>query len=136
MSGTETALPCDDAYQYDDFYTLFGNIRNSDKLKGVRYKRQFVSILDYAGLLDRQINRKYVGMLSAEPLHLSSEHVVVIPDGDYHCFRAAILRDDWDTQILHMVVDGKPTPRIIVAEEPENNLKDFKNSLYEVQILF
>lgn len=133
---TLVAVHCGDEYQYDDFYTLFGNIRNSDELKDVRYKRQFVSILDYAALLNRQIHRKYIGMLSAEPLRISSDHVVVIPSGDYHCFRAAILSDDWNTQILHMVVDGKPTPRIIVAEELEDNLKDFKNSLYEIQILF
>ena len=133
---TLVAIQCDESYQYDDFYALFGNIRNSKELKNVRYKRQFVSILDYAALLNRQIVRKHVGMLSVEPLRMPSKHVVAIPDGDYHCFRAHILNDEWDMQILHMIVDRKPTPSIIVAEELEDNLKDFRDSLYEIQILF
>lgn len=133
---TLVAVQCDERYQYDDFYSLWGDIRNSEELKNVRYKRQFVTVLDYAALLDHRFARKYIGMLSVDPLHLASKHVVAIPDGDYYCFRAPILSDNWDIQIIHMIVDEKPTPRIVVAEELENNLKDFKNSLYEVQILF
>lgn len=133
---TLVAIECGADYEFSSFYKQFNDIRNQPDLKNLQYKRQFVSVLDYWALLDRHISYKYSGQFVLNGRGIRSKHILEIPAGDYFCFKAPILDDSWDIQILKMIARDKPSPKIVLALELEDNLKEYQHCLYEVQILF
>ena len=133
---TLVAIKLTENIAYDDFYILFNSIRSQPVFKGVQYKRQFVSVLDYDALLEQRFLQKYVGMVTVDPICFKAEHAVQLPEGNYYCFKAPILQGEWNQQIINMITADKPAPRIVLAAELEDNLTDFKNCLYEIQVLF
>lgn len=130
------AVNCRKGYRHKDFYPLFAQVRSRPELAGIRYQRQFTSILDYQELMKGRRKRYHVGMFTMEKPVVSSPHLIEIPAGEYWCFKAPILSDHWNPCVLRMLVEEHGAPKLLLASEYENNLRDYKKCPHEVQILF
>jgi len=65
-----------------------------------------------------------------------SENILEIPEGDYFCFRSRILSEGWNPYQVNMFfADRKKKPTLVLANEFENNLQEYRQCPYEVQIL-
>ena len=59
----------------------------------------------------------------------------MIPEGDFVCFRTPILKESWDAGRLRAYFGGVPHQDTILALEYEDNLVDWSNAMYEVQVM-
>ena len=64
-----------------------------------------------------------------------SGNIDVLPEGEYICFRTLILKEEWKTDILEKYFAGMNKPKLAVALEFEDNLVDWSDAVYEVQML-
>ena len=130
------AIHCDADYRFKDFYPAFSALREQPELQNIRYRRQFVSILDATELMEGHRKRYYAGMFTLEKPDIESPAIIEIPEGDYWCFRAPILGDHWKPLLLRELVHQHGTPRLLLTMEYENSMISFKECPHEVQILF
>lgn len=130
------AIRCGENYRFKDFYPAFSALREQPELQNIRYRRQFVSILDATELLAGRRKRYYAGMFTMEKPPISSSSIIEIPEGDYWCFRGPILSDHWKPYLLQSLVRQHGMPRLLLTMEYENSLISFKECPHEVQVLF
>lgn len=104
-------------------------------LRNLNYLRQYAYILDFDMLLKKTFwASKYFIYLREKP-DLSSEYLMELPEGEYLCYRARILTDNWDPSILYEFFKDKLTPKLVIANEFEENLVEYLGTQYEIQIL-
>lgn len=73
-----------------------------------------------------------------EPPGFAHPNLRVLPAGEYLCFQGRPLTGQWDPSLARTLVGQLPAgqrPALAVADEYEDDLQDFTNSLYEFQIL-
>lgn len=119
-----------------DFHIRLNALKNSNKLKDLKYMRQFSYVLDYDSLLESSLNPFYLGMFIKEPPDFESSDIIDIPEGNYFCFKARILSEGWNPYAIRIFFNRiKEKPVLVLANEYENDLYEYSRCIYEVQIL-
>ncbi|MDL2226697.1 helix-turn-helix domain-containing protein [Deltaproteobacteria bacterium OttesenSCG-928-M10] len=109
-------------------------LKNSPLLKQLPVLRQTGYILNFEALLDGKIQPEaYFVYLKGDP-GLVHDAIRTLPAGEYLCFRGRILTDDWGPSPVADCFPADRSPRLVVADEYEDNLRDFLHCTYEVQI--
>ena len=119
----------------EDFHIRLNELRNNEKYKNLKYMRQFLYIADYDALIEGNLKPYYLGMFIKESPNILSENIIEIPAGNYLCFKARILSENWNPYFAKLFFHGKEKPTIVLANEYENNLHEYLSSVYELQIL-
>lgn len=120
----------------EDFHIRLNRIKNASHLKNLNYMRQFSYILDYDAFLQSQLKPYYLGMFIKDNPDIQSDLILEIPEGEYFCFTARILSNDWNPYECKLFFDKfETTPTLILANEYEDNLYEYSRCVYEVQIL-
>lgn len=130
------AIHCQESYVHRDFYPLFQALRRKPEFRDLQYRRQFTAVLDHRALLKKAMRRYRVGMFTLEPPGIFSPDILEIPAGDYWCFQAPILKQDWDPHILETLIREHGEPKLLLSNEYEDNLQSYQACLHEVQVLF
>jgi len=119
----------------EDFHIRLNVLRNSDRLKDLKYMRQFSYVLDYETLLEAKLEPHYLGMFIKEPPTFHSDDILEIQGGDFFCFKARILSEGWNPYVARMFFEGKKSkPGRVFACEYENDLHEYSHCVYEIQI--
>ncbi|MDD5922091.1 MAG: helix-turn-helix domain-containing protein [Eubacteriales bacterium] len=120
-----------------DFHIRLTERRNNPPFNKFSYIRQYSYVLDYDSLVRNVLKPKYLGMyIKSIPEDFSDPHIFTVPEGDYFCFTARILGNQWSAYVANMYFyDLKTSPSLVVANEYENNLHEYSSCPYEVQIL-
>ncbi len=111
-------------------------LKKSPPLNQVPVLRQTGYILNFEALLQGKIEPEtYFVYLKSAP-EFSHEAIREVPAGEYLCFRGRILANDWDPEPIAACFQDAPPPpsTLVVADEYEDNLRDFLYCTYEVQI--
>lgn len=120
----------------EDFHLRLNMLRHSDPLKNLKYMRQFAYVLEYDSFLNAQIDPIYLGMFIFKPQVTDNVNIIEIPAGNYFCFNAQILTDNWNPDIAAEFFSFyKEKPSYVLASEYENDLHDYSQCYYQVQIL-
>lgn len=112
-------------------------LKSSSGFRDLRYLRQWSYVLDYENL--RQ--KKFVPRYSAITIHgvpnFESENILVVPAGNYLCFRAKLLSGDFGSigAVDNYLKKLGIFPRVALANEYEDNFKEYVGNQYEIQIL-
>lgn len=95
------------------------------------------NIIDYKSLVNHVFKPIYSATRIKERPEFTSSNIVVVPEGDFLCFKARLLADDFGAIHLldHYLRKLQIVPRLVVACEFEDNLREYTNTPYEVQIL-
>lgn len=64
-----------------------------------------------------------------------AKHFDVLPAGEYLCFRTRLLLENWDTGLLNGRLRQSGLPGLVIALEFEDNLVDWSDAMYEIQML-
>lgn len=103
--------------------------------KQLKYKRQYGYILTPDALFARTFAPEfYFIFLSGRPQLLPGEYEV-LPAGEYLCFRTQVLREEWDTEKLDSYFRKTRRPGLVLALEFEDNLREYQDAWYEIQML-
>ena len=99
------------------------------------YKRQYGYILNVEALFRRKFEPEFYFIFFSHRPELPPGAYSVLPEGDYQCFRTQALRERWDLEFLNTYFGGENRPRLALALEFEDNLREYLDAWYEVQLL-
>lgn len=114
------------------------SLRGDPKFRDASFLRQNGNLISFPSLLEGKWEAlKYFVYLKNDP-GVDDPHVLRIPAGEYLCFQGRPLVDEWDTSYIRRLFENVPDserPRLVVANEYEEDFTSFVGSLYEIQIL-
>ncbi len=128
-------VPCYEQDELADMEIRLAEARSQKKLHDLSYRRQYGYELATKALFERRFKPKnyFIYIKSRPPFF--TPYYKELPAGEYLCFRTKLLQEVWDTTILKKFFDSIPRPTTTIALEFEDNLVEFMNADYEVQML-
>ncbi len=116
--------------------TRLVSLRSQPVMSNVRFLRQFGYIADFEELLKKRFCRKEYFIYIKDKTELEPQRYKELPAGEYLCFRARICTDDWNSDLIKKYFSSfQERPAYVIANEHEDNLKEYHNCPYEIQIL-
>lgn len=110
-------------------------VKSRPAYRGESFHRQYGYRLDIDSLFRREFYpRTYFTYFSAKP-QLKEDLYDILPAGEYLCLRTQLLHEDWDPGLLTTYFSNKEQPKFAIALEFEDNLTDWSDAWYELQIL-
>lgn len=111
---------------------------NSEPYQRLTYRRQYGYLMDFSSLLLGTFNPLSATLFITEPPAHPSCHIRALPGGSYLCYCAPILSKEWDAGPLldYLNQHTHRKPAFVIAVEYEDNLREYYNALYEIQIYF
>lgn len=110
--------------------------KEKSKLKGQIFKRQFCLILNYDDFIEGKNFPTHIGMFLKDKPQNDIPNVMEIPEGDYFCMTERILSESskpYEANVYFQHLNYKP--KLVLANEYENSLKEYTQCPYEIQIL-
>lgn len=112
--------------------TRLAKLKNSEDQK---YLRQYGYIADFASIMEKKIiPAKYFIYLKEKPSY-AAPWLMELPAGEYMCFRRKLRAENWNPGFLTEFFKNHKTPPYIIANEYEDNLVEYHDCPYEIQIL-
>lgn len=128
-------VPCYSSDELSDMEIRLAAAKSMPEYARLPYRRLYGYKIDFDSLLDGKFRPySYFIYMRKEP-GFAAEHFDVLPEGDYICFRTPILKESWQTDILKNYFRDTQKPKLVLALEFEDNLVDWSDAMYEVQIL-
>ena len=117
-------------------------IKGLPENKNLKYLRQYAYTVDFKELVEHSdcLQKrtywpiKYFIYLKEKP-DFYTPNLIELPAGEYLCYRARILKPGWDAEILKDFFKEKALPRVVIANEFEENLVEYLDTTYELQML-
>lgn len=128
-------VPCYEHDQLADMEIRLAQARSGTQLNHLSYRRQYGYELTTTGLFQSNFEPKTYFIYIKNRPNFFTSHYKELPAGNYLCFRTKLLQQKWDTTILKKYFDALPKPSTVIALEFEDNLVEYMNADYEVQIL-
>ncbi len=117
------------------FHVRLFQKRNDATLGDLSYYRQFAYVLEETAFMQNEFSPKYLGMYLQNKPGVQSEDILTIPGGNYFCFYARMFSDGWAKGLEQFFTPANKQTKFVLANEYEDNFKDYNRSIYEIQIL-
>ena len=98
------------------------------------FRQQYAYLVDYPNLVQKIFSAYCYFIYLKESPNFKTNHFLVLPAGDYLCYRARILTEEWDPSPLREYFVNRP-PILVIANELEENLVTYDEAQYELQML-
>ena len=129
-------IPCEESDTVEAVETRLTNLRSELTEDKVHILRQYGFIGDFEDLLENKFTKKEYFIYLKDTSNLEPSNYRILPAGEYLCFRAKICTDDWDISTIKKYFEYDIAhPKYFIANEHEDNLIEFHDCPYEVQIL-
>jgi len=135
--GARYIIKCPCHYQepLPNMEIRLAGVKSRPEYRSQRFLRQYGYRLDIDSLFQREFYpREYFIYLSGKP-DLDPALYDVLPEGEYLCLRTQLLHVDWNPELLTAYFANKNKPELALALEFEDNLTDWSDAWYELQIL-
>ena len=128
-------VPCDPEEPLSDMEIRLAEKKGKPPYSELPFRRQYGYRIRMDDLLRCQFRpSSYFIFTKSRPDHVCRD-IQVIPEGDFVCFRTPILKQCWDADALGAYFTGLPHGDTILALEFEDNLVDWSDAMYEVQVM-
>lgn len=128
-------VPCNPDEPLSDMEIRLAEKKGKVPYRDLPYRRQFGYRIQMEDLLRQKFRpSSYFIFTKAHPDHICRD-IQVIPEADFLCFRTPILKESWDVENFKAYCTGLKHSGTILALEFEDNLVDWSNAMYEVQIM-
>ena len=105
------------------------------ELRNLNYLRQYGYIVDYEKLMQKTFWASNYFIYLRDKPEFPTEYLMELPAGEYICYRGRILTENWDPSTLIDFFKNKPKPKLVITNEFEENLVEYLDTQYEIQIL-
>lgn len=127
--------PCYYKEPLHDMEIRLAEVKSRKEYEDLDFRRQYGYKIDIDSLMKREFYpTEYFVYLSKDP-NIPRELYDVLPAGEYVCLRTQVLKENWDEVQIREFLGNKVKPELAVALEFEDNLKEYMDAWYEVQIL-
>ena len=128
-------VPCAPDEPLGDMEIRLAEKKGTPPYSELPFRRQYGYRIHMEDLLRQRFRpSSYFIFTKSRPDHICRD-IQVIPEGDFVCFRTPILKESWDPDKLRTCFSSLPHLDTILALEFEDNLVDWSDAMYEVQIL-
>jgi len=127
--------PCYKGQDLSDMEISLAATKSRKDLCGLNYWRQYGYILDFDAFLHKIFEPSAYFVYLREKLDFDIDSYQILPAGEYLCFRGKLLTDEWEPNIITEYFKNRKQPALVLAMEYEDNLVEYNNAWYEVQIL-
>lgn len=110
-------------------------IKARPELRNLNYLRQYAYSVSFDKLMQKTFWASNYFIYLREKPDFPTEYLMELPAGEYICYRARILTDNWDPTNLIDFFKDKPKPKLVITNEFEENLVEYLGTQYEIQIL-
>ena len=110
-------------------------LQHSAPFAEAHFLRCHAYLLDYAALLSGKIVPTHYCIYLRERPQVDHARLLTVPAGPYLCVQARILLEPFDGSRLRGYFRDTQVPRLVLANEYEDNFTDFQECVYEIQIL-
>lgn len=110
-------------------------VKSRKEYARVKFHRQYGYKLSADSLFQQKFNpTEYFIYLSGKP-ELDHSLYEELRAGEYLCFRTQLLHENWNPDPLKAFFSNRKLPTLVLALEFEDNLLDWSDAWYELQIL-
>ena len=128
-------VPCTPEEPLGDMEIRLAEKKGKPPYSELPFRRQYGYRIHMEDLLRQEFRpSSYFIFTKSRPDHICRD-IQVIPEGDFVCFRTPILKECWNTGDLKACFSGLAHQDTILALEFEDNLVDWSDAMYEVQIM-
>ena len=128
-------VPCDPEEPLSDMEIRLAEKKGTSPYSALPFRRQYGYLFHMEDLARGKFRpSSYFIFTKSRPDHVCPD-IRVIPEGDFVCFRTPLLKECWDVRQLNSYFTGLPHREPILALEFEDNLVDWSDAMYEVQIM-
>ena len=128
-------VPCDPEEPLSEMEIRLAEKKGKPPYCDLPFRRQYGYRIHIEDLRQQKFRpSSYFIFTKSRPDHICPD-IQVLPEGEYLCFRTPILKEHWDVNALNACFPGQPRQGVILALEFEDNLEDWSEAMYEVQIL-
>ena len=110
-------------------------IKARPELRNLNYLRQYAYIVGFEKLMQKTFWASNYFIYLRDRPDFPTEYLMELPAGEYICYRGRILTENWDPTTLIDFFKNKPKPKLVIANEFEENLVEYLDTQYEIQIL-
>jgi len=110
-------------------------LKNKPPFRDLSFLRQHGYVLSFQALTEHRIEPECYFIYLKDTPDFEHPAIRTIPAGEFLCFQGRILSNDWNPELVNQYLPHLPASSLVVADEYEDNLKDFARDLYEIQIL-
>lgn len=125
---------CDKEKSKKEWHMDLHKLVHSQQNISLKVLRRYSYILDYDSIQNEELDPKYLGLFVHELPNYLSADIITLPAGNYFCFKARILQKTWSAGPAKKYFKDKAIPSIIIASEFEDNLREYTDCIYEVQL--
>lgn len=119
-----------------DAYLRFNKIKNHPSFQKLDCYLWHVYRMKFSAVSDKQFYPQQLGFFICKKPEFFSPHVLVIPEGNYICFKCHMRNPGWNPELFLRLFSPHNTPGYVLACEYEKDLFEFSNSIFEVQALY
>ncbi len=113
--------------------TRLAKLRNTE-MKDIPLYRQFGYLASFDAFMENQFKEKQYYIYIKRKPEEWKDYYMEIPAGKYLCMKAKIRTEDWNVELIKKAFGNSKKPPYIIADEYEDNLKEYHYCPYEVQI--
>ncbi len=129
------SVPCYYQEPLADMEIRLAAHKSNSKFGELHFRRQYGYCLDFNSLLSCEFYPKEYFVFLRDKPDIDEKYYRILPEGEYICFQTPILKESWDEHLLNNFFESKQNPRAVIALEFEDNLNEYSQTCYEVQIL-
>lgn len=129
------AVPCYEGEELANMEIRLAAVKNRKELQKLPYLRQYGYLMDFEGLVNQKFSPGTYFIYLKEKPDFHTNYLMELPEGEYLCYRAKLCTGKWDTEIITEFFNDKNKPSIVIANEFEDNLVEYSNAEYEIQML-
>lgn len=109
-------------------------LRHSPQFDGAQFLRHTGYLLDFQALLRGEIVPTHYFVYLKELPPVEHPKLKKLPAGNWLCVQSRILAEPFPGSEISRYFRDKTSPRLVAANEYEDNFRSFRNCIYEVQI--
>lgn len=129
-------VPCYEDEPLENMEVRLIGVKYSNELKHLRYLRQFGYVIDLDKFMEKKFSPNSIFMYLKNKPDIDNESIITFPAGEYLCFKVELLKGMWDSSIIKDYLKKyNRKPMLVLANEYEDNLVEYMNAVYEIQIL-
>ncbi len=128
-------VPCYESDALSDMEIRLAAAKGMTQYKDLPFRRQYGYKLQFDALAAGRFQPYSYFLHMRKKPDFQAEHFRVLPAGEYLCFRTRLLLESWDTRLLNERFRLAAPPRLVIALEFEDNLVDWSDAMYEIQML-
>lgn len=126
--------PCFYREPLADMEIRLAGVKASPPYIDLEYRRQYGYIMNREALFEGIFYPEQYFIFLRDKPDLPPAAYTVIPAGEYVCFRTKALHENWNTALLKAYFDMEE-PLLALALEFEDNLQEYQDAWYEMQLL-